>query len=365
MKKALITGITGQDGSYLTRLLLSKGYEVHGLRRRSSTFNTQRIDSLIFNEEINNKKLFLHYADMTDSLSISSIINNEEYDEIYNLAAQSHVGVSFQQPEYTANTVGLGAIRILEAIKNSKLSNKTRFYQASTSELYGGAYKDKQSESTPFYPKSPYAISKLFAYWATINYRESYNIFAVNGILFNHESPVRGETFVTRKITRGVTRIFYGLQDYLVLGNLNAKRDWGHAKEFVEMMWLSLQHDKPYDYVAATGKQYSIREFIVLCLKCLGIKIKWQGEGLNETGVIVDLVDSNYGKTRLKLGDVIIRISEEYFRPSEVESLIGDATFAKNTLGWEAKITIDELAEEMIKADALQAKNQLIIRESQ
>ncbi len=365
MKKALITGITGQDGAYLAELLLEKGYQVHGLRRRSSLFNTDRIDKFINDKKINNSKLFLYYGDLSDSLSLVSLINKHEFDEVYNLAAQSHVGISFDQPEYTSNVDGLGTVRLLEAIKNSKNRNKTRFYQASTSELYGGIYKEKQNEKTPFYPKSPYAVAKLMAYWATVNYRESYNMFAINGILFNHESPLRGETFVTRKITRGLTRIHYGIQNELVLGNLDAKRDWGHAKEYVELMWLSLQHEKPYDFVAASGKQYSIREFIDICLEILGINITWSGSGVDEVGIVKSFKGKEYEKnSKIRVGDKIIKISEEYFRPSEVDSLLGDSSFAKEKLGWECKINIYDLAKEMMDADKKLAYSEFLIKTS-
>jgi GDPmannose 4,6-dehydratase len=364
-KVALITGITGQDGAYLTALLLRKGYEVHGLRRRSSLFNTARIDKFIDNEKINNNKFFLHYADMTDSLSIVNLINKFDFDEIYNLAAQSHVGISFNQPEYTANVDGIGVIRILEAIKNSKNRNKTRFYQASTSELYGGIYKSAQSETTPFYPKSPYAVAKLMGYWATINYREAHNIFAVNGILFNHESPLRGETFVTRKITRGLSRIVLGLQNNLVLGNLNAKRDWGHAKEYVELMWLMLQHTEPIDLVAASSVQKSIREFLEICCDYLGLEIKWEGKGLNEVCVVKKIISNKFDRAfKIKEGHVIVKISEEYFRASEVNTLLGDASLAKETLGWEPKLDINYIAQEMMDNDYRLAQEEFLIKSS-
>jgi len=365
MKKALITGITGQDGAYLTELLLNKGYEVHGLRRRSSLFNTNRIDKFIEDKEINNSRLFLYYGDLTDSLSLVSLINKHDFDEVYNLGAQSHVGISFDQPEYTSNVDGLGVVRLLEAIKNSKNAHKTRFYQASTSELYGGIYKEKQNENTPFYPRSPYAVAKLMGYWATVNYREAYNIFALNGILFNHESPLRGENFVTRKITRALTRMHYGLQDELILGNIDAKRDWGHAREYVELMWLSLQHDHPHDYVAATGKQYSIREFIVICLNQLGINLAWSGKGVNEFGYVDSFLNKDLEtNSKIKVGDKIIIISKEYFRPSEVDSLLGDPSFAKKKLGWECKIGIEELAKEMMDSDRELANHEFIIQAS-
>ena len=365
MKKALITGITGQDGAYLTELLLNKGYEVHGLRRRSSLFNTNRIDKFIEDKTINNSKLFLYYGDLSDSLSLVSLINKHDFDEVYNLGAQSHVGISFDQPEYTSNVDGLGVVRLLEAIKNSKNKDKTRFYQASTSELYGGIYKEKQNESTPFYPRSPYAVAKLMGYWATINFREAYDMFTVNGILFNHESPLRGENFVTRKITRGLTRIHYGIQETLVLGNIDAKRDWGHAREYVELMWLSLQHDTPLDYVAASGKQYSIREFIMICLESLGINLSWSGSGIEEFGYVESFVNNDYEQnSQISVGDKIISISAEYFRPSEVDSLLGDPSFARDTLGWECTIGIDNLAKEMMESDGLIAKEEFLIQSS-
>jgi GDPmannose 4,6-dehydratase len=363
LKKALITGITGQDGAYLAALLLNKGYEVHGLRRRSSLFNTSRIDKFIEDDNINNKKFFLHYADMTDSLSIVNLINKFDFDEIYNLAAQSHVGISFKQPEYTANVDAVGVLRILEAIKNSKNKNITRFYQASTSELYGGVYKHAQSESTPFYPKSPYAVAKLMGYWATINYREAYNIFAVNGVLFNHESPLRGETFVTRKITRGLSRILLGLQSDLILGNLDAKRDWGHAKEYVELMWLMLQHKEPIDLVAATSVQKSIREFIEICCDYIGLEIEWNGKGLSEVCKVKKVIPNKLNKDcQIKKGHIIIKISEEYFRASEVNTLLGDASLAKKTLGWEPKLDINYIAKEMIDNDCKLANDEFLIK---
>ena len=355
MKKALITGVNGQDGAYLSEFLIKKGYEVHGLRRRSSTFNTSRIDHLINNPTINNKSLFLYYADLTDSLSISKLFQEHNFDEVYNLAAQSHVGVSFNQPEYTCNVDGLGALRLLEIIKSSR-NPKTKFYQASTSELYGGIYNEAQTEKTPFYPKSPYAVGKLMAYWITVNYRESFDMFACNGILFNHESPLRGETFVTRKITQALSKIVCGIQEELILGNLDAKRDWGHAKEYTELMWLILQHHEPIDFVAATNKQYSIREFVELCCKEIGVIIRWEGEGLNEIGVVEDYnhIVNDVSPT-LKKGKILVRVSEEYFRPSEVNTLLGDASLAKELLGWEPKIGIEELACEMITSDLTDA----------
>ena len=345
MKKALITGITGQDGAYLAELLLEKGYEVHGIKRRSSSFNTERIDHLYIDQhdvKTNSPQLILHYGDLADSMSLIRIIQQIKPDEIYNLGAQSHVAVSFESPEYTADTVGLGALRILEAIRISGLEKKTRYYQASTSELFGKVQEVPQSETTPFYPRSPYAAAKLYAYWITINYREAYDIYACNGILFNHESPIRGETFVTRKITRALARIKLGLQERLYLGNIDAKRDWGHAKDYVEMQWLMLQQDKPEDYTISTGEQHTVREFIEVVAKELGMDIKWQGSGVNEKGKWKD-------KT-------VISIDQCYFRPTEVETLLGDSTKAKNKLGWAPKITFTELVKEMVEADLKEAE---------
>ena len=343
MKKALITGITGQDGSYLAEFLLSKGYEVHGVRRRISIFNTQRIDHLYKDPNIKNTNFYLHYGDMTDGLSIVNLVKKIIPDEIYNLAAQSHVAVSFEQPEYTANVDGLGTLRILEAVRLLGLENKTRIYQASTSELYGLVQEKPQKESTPFYPRSPYAVAKLYAYWITVNYRESYNMFACNGILFNHESPMRGETFVTRKITRALAKIKLGLQSTLYLGNIDALRDWGHAKDYVEMQWLMLQQDKPKDYVIASGVQYSVRQFINLVASEYDLKITWSGSGLDEVAF-----DEN--------GNEIIKIDPEYFRPAEVESLLGDATKAKIDLNWKPKISFKELIKDMCEQDLKLAK---------
>ncbi len=338
MKKALITGITGQDGSYLAEFLLSKGYEVHGVRRRISIFNTQRIDHLYKDPNIKNTNFHLHYGDMTDGLSIVNLVKKIIPDEIYNLAAQSHVAVSFEQPEYTANVDGLGTLRILEAVRLLGLENKTKIYQASTSELYGLVQEKPQKESTPFYPRSPYAVAKLYAYWITVNYRESYNMFACNGILFNHESPMRGETFVTRKITRALAKIKLGLQNTLYLGNIDALRDWGHAKDYVEMQWLMLQQDKPKDYVIASGVRYSVRQFINLVAAEYDLKITWSGSGLDEVAI-----DEN--------GNEVIKIDPEYFRPAEVESLLGDATKAKIDLDWKPKISFEQLIKDMCKQD--------------
>jgi GDPmannose 4,6-dehydratase len=342
MKSALITGITGQDGSYLAEFLLNKGYVVHGIKRRTSIINTQRIDHLYQEIDKKNRKFILHHGDLTDASSLIRIIQETKPDEIYNLAAQSHVAVSFEEPEYTANSDALGSLRILEAIRLLNLENKTKYYQASTSELYGAVRETPQNEKTPFSPRSPYAIAKLYAYWITINYRESYGIYACNGILFNHESPVRGETFVTRKITRALARIKLGLQETLYLGNLNAKRDWGHAKDYVEAQWLILQQKNPEDFVIATGKQHSVRDFVNEAAKNLDIKIKWKGKGLKEVG-------SFNGKE-------IIKIDPRYFRPAEVETLLGDASKAKKKLNWAPKISFSQLVKEMIEEDFKLAK---------
>jgi GDPmannose 4,6-dehydratase len=337
-KKALITGITGQDGAYLAELLLGKGYEVHGVKRRSSLFNTDRIDHLYQDPHINNAKFVLHYGDLTDSTNLIRIIQLVQPDEIYNLAAMSHVAVSFETPEYTANADGIGTLRILEAIRILGLEKKTRFYQASTSELYGLVQETPQKETTPFYPRSPYAVAKMYAYWITVNYREAYGIYACNGILFNHESPIRGETFVTRKITRALARIKLGLQECLYLGNLDALRDWGHAKDYVEMQWLMLQQDKAEDFVIATGLQYSVRDFVNAAAKELDMKITWQGKGVDESG-------------KNESGKVIVKVDPRYFRLTEVETLLGDPTKAKEKLGWVPKTTFHELVAEMVRED--------------
>jgi len=341
-KKAIITGITGQDGSYLAEFLLRKGYEVHGIKRRTSLINTDRIDHLYENPYKVSRKFILHHGDLTDSTSLIRIIQEVQPDEIYNLAAQSHVAVSFEQPEYTANSDAIGALRILEAIRILKLENKTRYYQASTSELYGKVQETPQTEKTPFYPRSPYGVAKLYAYWITVNYREAYGIYACNGILFNHESPVRGETFVTRKITMALARIKLGMQNNLYIGNLNALRDWGHAKDFVEAQWLMLQQQQPEDFVIATGKQYSVRDFINKASEYLDMKIEWNGKDSNEVG------SCN--------GNDIIKVDPRYFRPSEVESLLGDASKAKQKLNWSPKITFDQLVQEMVSKDLNLAK---------
>lgn len=350
-KKALITGITGQDGSYLAEFLLNKGYEVHGIKRRSSSFNTERIDHLYQDPHDKSRKLVLHYGDLSDSISIARIVQKIKPDEIYNLGAQSHVAVSFESPEYTADTVGLGALRILEAIRSSGLEKKTRYYQASTSELYGKVQEVPQKESTPFYPRSPYAVAKLYAYWISINYREAYGIYACNGILFNHESAVRGETFVTRKITRALSRISLGLQNTLYLGNLDARRDWGHAKDYVEMQWLMLQQEKPVDYCIATGVQYSVRDFVEFAWAYLGKKIIWKGVGIDEEGF-----DS-------ETNELIVKVDPNYFRPTEVETLLGDPSKAKNELGWEPKITFEQMVVEMMENDLNIAKRDSLVRQ--
>jgi GDPmannose 4,6-dehydratase len=350
-KVALITGITGQDGSYLAEFLLDKGYEVHGIKRRSSSFNTDRIDHLYQDPHETDRKFVLHYGDLSDSMSLVRIIQKIQPDEIYNLGAQSHVAVSFETPEYTADTVGLGALRILEAIRISGLEKKTKYYQASTSELYGEVQETPQKETTPFYPRSPYAAAKLYAYWITVNYREAYGMFACNGILFNHESPVRGETFVTRKITRALARISLGLQNTVYLGNMDAKRDWGHAKDYVEMQWLMLQQDEPDDFCIATGVQYSVRDFVNFAWSHLGKTIRWEGEGINEKGY-----DS-------ETGNLIVEVDPRYFRPTEVETLLGDPFKAKEKLGWESKITLEEMVYEMMENDINIAKRDSLVKE--
>ncbi len=356
MKKALITGVTGQDGAYLAELLLNKGYEVHGIRRRTSMFNTARIDHLYRDIHERGSKFFLHYGDMTDSSSLIRIIQQIEPDEIYNLAAQSHVMISFEEPEYTANSDALGALRILEAIRLLGFEKKTRFYQASTSELYGLVQETPQKETTPFYPRSPYAVAKLYAYWITVNYREAYGIYACNGILFNHESPIRGETFVTRKVTRALARIALGLQDCLYLGNLDAKRDWGHARDYVEMQWLMMQQEKPEDFVIATGVQYSVRDFVDLAAQELGIQIRWEGRGVEERGYWM-----NSGGARQE-DKPVIAVDPRYFRPTEVETLLGDPTKAREKLGWQPKTTFRELVVEMVRADFESAKRDELIK---
>ncbi len=348
MKKALITGITGQDGAYLAELLLSKGYEVHGLKRRSSLFNTDRIDHLYQDPHEENVNLRLHYGDLTDSVNVIRIIQEVKPDEIYNLGAMSHVKVSFDMPEYTANADGIGALRILEAIRILGLTKKTKFYQASTSELYGLVQAVPQSETTPFYPRSPYAVAKLYSYWITVNYREAYNLFACNGILFNHESPLRGETFVTRKITRAACRIALGLQKTVFMGNIDAKRDWGHAKDYVQAMWLMLQQDKADDFVIATGVTTTVREFIIKAFQRLGIDIEFKGKGIDEIGYVSKISNTD---VKVRVGEVVVKIDPKYFRPTEVELLIGDPTKAKRDLKWELKYNLDSLIDDMVKSD--------------
>ncbi len=363
-KVALITGITGQDGAYLAEFLLNKGYIVHGIKRRTSLFNTDRIDHLFKDPHVENSSFFLHHGDLTDSSSLVRIIQKTSPDEIYNLAAQSHVAVSFEEPEYTANSDALGALRILEAIHILGLKDKTRFYQASTSELYGLVQETPQKETTPFYPRSPYAVAKLYAYWITVNYREAYNMFACNGILFNHESPVRGETFVTRKITRALARIKLGLQDKLYLGNLNAKRDWGHARDYVEAQWLMLQHDKPEDFVIATGVQYSVRDFVNQAASELDMRIEWSGEGQNEKGILVENKNAPAAANQL-IGKVIVEIDPRYFRPTEVETLLGDASKAYKLLGWKPRTSFAELVSEMVAADFQEVQDELYLASRQ
>jgi GDPmannose 4,6-dehydratase len=348
VKKALITGITGQDGSYLAELLLNKGYQVHGINRRTSLFNTARIDHLYQDPHVEHQNLVLHYGDLTDTSSLIRVLQQVQPDELYNLAAQSHVKVSFEEPEYTANSDAIGTLRLLEAIRTLELGTKTRFYQASTSEMFGLVRETPQSETTPFYPRSPYGVAKLYAYWITVNYRESYGIYACNGILFNHESPRRGETFVTRKITRALARIKVGLQDKLYLGNLDAKRDWGHARDYVEMMWLMLQREQPQDYVIATGHQYSVREFIECAAEALGIRLQWKGEGAEEQGIDAQ-------------GRVIVAVDPRYYRPAEVETLLGDASRAHRELGWKPRIGFADLVSEMVTEDLKEAERDALV----
>ena len=350
-KVALITGVTGQDGAYLAEFLLEKGYEVHGIKRRASSFNTDRIDHLYQDPHESDQKFILHYGDLSDSLALVRIIQQIQPDEIYNLGAQSHVAVSFESPEYTADTVGIGALRILEAIRISGLEKKTKYYQASTSELYGLVQEIPQKETTPFYPRSPYAAAKLYAYWITVNYREAYGIYACNGILFNHESPIRGETFVTRKITRAFARIHLGLQDTLYLGNLDAKRDWGHARDYVRMQWMMLQQDSPEDFCIATGVQYSVRDFCNAAYEHLGRKIRWEGEGIDEKGYDAET------------GNCIVAVDPRYFRPTEVETLLGDPSKAKEKLGWTPEISFEEMVQEMMENDLMLARRDSLVRD--
>lgn len=359
-KVALITGITGQDGSYLAELLLEKGYEVHGIKRRASLFNTERIDHLYQDPHVNNLHLMLHYGDLTDSSNLTRIIEQIQPDEVYNLAAQSHVAVSFESPEYTADVDAMGTLRLLEAIRFLGLETKTRFYQASTSELYGLVQEIPQKETTPFYPRSPYAVAKLYAYWITVNYREAYGMYACNGILFNHESARRGETFVTRKITRGLANIAQGLEDCLYIGNMNAKRDWGHAKDYVHMQWLMLQQGEPKDFVIATGVQCSVREFIEKSAEKLGVTLVFEGEGREEKGVVAEIRGEN--APAVSVGDVIVKVDPRYFRPAEVETLLGDPALAKKELGWVPQITLDDMIDEMIAYDLDLAKRHALLK---
>ena len=359
-KVALITGITGQDGSYLAEFLLEKGYEVHGIKRRSSQFNTQRIDHIYQDPHIENAQFKLHYGDLTDTSNLTRLLAEIQPDEVYNLGAQSHVAVSFEAPEYTADVDAIGTLRLLEAIRFLGLEKKTRFYQASTSELYGLVQEIPQKESTPFYPRSPYAVAKLYAYWITVNYREAYGMYACNGILFNHESPRRGETFVTRKITRCLANIAQGLEQCLYLGNMDALRDWGHAKDYVKMQWMMLQQDKPEDFVIATGVQYSVRQFVLWSAQHLGIKLRFEGHGVDEIGIVEAIIGEN--ATVLNVGDVIVRVDPRYFRPSEVETLLGDPTNAKNKLGWTPQISVQEMCAEMVAEDLKVAKRIALLK---
>jgi GDPmannose 4,6-dehydratase len=359
VKRALITGVTGQDGSYLAEFLLGKGYEVHGIKRRASSFNTERIDHIYSDPHEAKRRFILHYGDLTDSTNLIRIIQEVQPEELYNLGAQSHVAVSFEEPEYSANADALGTLRLLEAIRILRLEKKTRFYQASSSELYGLVRETPQRETTPFYPRSPYAVAKLYAYWITVNYREAYGMYACNGILFNHESPRRGETFVTRKVTRALARIKLGLQDCLYLGNLDAKRDWGHAKDYVEMQWLMLQQEHPEDYVIATGSEYSVRELVNAAAAELGMRLRWKGSGTNEEGIVA-LVD-DAPRSRALVGRTIVKVDPRYFRPTEVDSLLGDATKAHEKLGWKPKISFHEMMREMVRKDLEIAQRDTLI----
>lgn len=364
-KTALITGVTGQDGSYLAEFLLKKGYEVHGIKRRSSLFNTDRIDHLYQDPHVDNRNFILHYGDLTDSTSLVRIMQKVQPDEVYNLAAQSHVAVSFEEPEYTANADGIGALRLLEAIRILGLEKKTRFYQASTSELYGLVQEIPQKETTPFYPRSPYAVAKLYAYWITVNYREAYGMYACNGVLFNHESPVRGETFVTRKITRAISRIALGLQECLFLGNMSALRDWGHARDYVEMQWLMLQQEVAEDFVIATGVQYSVRQFVEFSAKELGVTLAFEGEAEQEVGKVVAVEPVNGQMlAQCKVGDVVVRVDPRYYRPTEVETLLGDPSKAKAKLGWTPVITLQQLVAEMVLSDYTAAKRDSLVKQA-
>ena len=364
-KKALITGVTGQDGSYLAEFLLGKGYEVHGIKRRASSFNTERIDHIYQDPHAQNRNFILHYGDLTDTSNITRIIQQVQPDEIYNLGAQSHVAVSFEEPEYTADVDGIGTLRILEAVRLLGLEKKTRIYQASTSELYGLVQETPQTEKTPFYPRSPYGVAKLYAYWITVNYRESYGMYACNGILFNHESPRRGETFVSRKITRGLCNISQGLEECLYMGNMDARRDWGHARDYVEMQWLMLQQEQPEDFVIATGQQISVRDFIERAAAELGITLAFEGEGLNEVGKVAS-IDSERADANIAVqpGDIVVAVDAKYYRPAEVETLLGDPANARNRLGWEPTTTLEEMITEMMATDLSEArKNRLLLRE--
>jgi GDPmannose 4,6-dehydratase len=360
MKKALITGVTGQDGSYLAEFLLEKGYEVHGIKRRASSLNTERIDHIYQDSHQENPCFFLHYGDLTDSSNLTRILNNIQPDEVYNLGAQSHVAVSFECPEYTADVDAIGTLRLLEAIRFLGLEKTTKFYQASTSELYGEVQEIPQSETTPFHPRSPYAVAKMYAYWIVVNYRESYGMYACNGILFNHESPRRGETFVTRKITRGISNIAQGLESCLYLGNMDALRDWGHAKDYVRMQWMMLQQETADDFVIATGKQISVREFVILSAKEVGIDLEFSGEGVNEIATVTAV--NGDGAPALKVGDVVVRVDPRYFRPAEVETLLGDPSKAKEKLGWVPQITLEEMCAEMVQHDLDKAKQHALLR---
>jgi GDPmannose 4,6-dehydratase len=362
MKKALITGITGQDGSYLAELLLEKGYEVHGIKRRASSLNTQRVDHIYQDNHEKNQKFFLHYGDLTDSSNLTRIVKEVNPDEVYHLGAQSHVAVSFEAPEYTADVDALGTLRLLEAIRFLDMEKTTRFYQASTSELFGEVQEIPQKETTPFHPRSPYAVAKMYAYWIVVNYRESYGMYACNGILFNHESPRRGETFVTRKITRAIANMAQGLESCLYLGNMDALRDWGHAKDYVRMQWMMLQQDKPDDFVIATGKQISVRDFVVLSAKEAGIELGFSGEGLEEVGVVTAINGSD--AKALQVGDVIVKVDPRYFRPAEVETLLGDPSKAKEKLGWVPEITVEQMCSEMVANDLSKAKQHAILKEN-
>jgi GDPmannose 4,6-dehydratase len=360
MKKALITGITGQDGSYLAEFLLEKGYEVHGIKRRASSFNTQRIDHIYQDPHVDNARFKLHYGDLTDSSNLTRILQEVQPDEVYNLGAQSHVAVSFEAPEYTADVDAMGTLRLLESIRFLGLEKHTRFYQASTSELYGLVQEIPQKETTPFYPRSPYGVAKLYAYWITVNYREAYGMYACNGILFNHESERRGETFVTRKITRGMANIAQGLEACLFMGNMDALRDWGHAKDYVRMQWMMLQQDKPQDFVIATGVQYSVRDFVVRTAKELGVTLAFEGEGVKEVGKVVAIEGAN--APALKVGQVVVQVDTRYFRPAEVETLLGDPSKAKQELGWVPEITLDQMIKEMVANDLSNAKQHALLR---